>query len=117
MEKKRFGIGGWLNTEKAQNYLAYGQVYKGIVKMSLKHFKKKPEDLLKEAEEYDDSEISLLPYHDLGMLPIAFNFRHYIEVKLKGLILLKKPDLTLNTHNIDELVTQLIEISKTKRIS
>ena len=111
-----FGVGGWLNVDDAQNYLAYGQVYGTAVKTLIAHFKKPTEKLLEEADASGHPDVSLLPAHALGILPLVYNFRHYVELKLKGLILMKGGKIK-NTHNLSELLNKLIEVSGTTRIS
>src|SRR2546428_9430416 len=103
MADRRFGVGEWLDVEDAQNYLSYGEVYKIAVKTLIEHFNKPTDKLLEEADKSGDIETSILPEHALGILPLAYNFRHYIELKLKGLILMKGGKID-NTHDISTLL-------------
>ena len=116
MDERFFGVGEWLNAEEAQNYLVYGQVYGMAVKTMIEHFEKPAEKLLTEADASGRADVSLLPSHALGILPIVFNFRHYVELKLKGLILMKGEKVE-NTHDIYRLLKKLKEISETRQIS
>ncbi|MDE1818714.1 MAG: hypothetical protein KGI19_08945 [Thaumarchaeota archaeon] len=45
-----FGVGGWLNVDDTQNYLAYGGVYGATVKTLIEHFKK--QDILERQKLY-----------------------------------------------------------------
>lgn len=116
MEDRQFGVGGWLDVENAQNYLAYGQVYGMTVKTMIEHFEKPTEKLLTEADASGRADVSLLPSHALGILPLVYNFRHFVELKLKGLILMKGEGVE-NTHDIYRLLQKLKEVSGTTRIS
>ena len=118
MNMKRYAIGmkEWFESETAQNYLVYGEVYKDAVKTLIDHFDKNPKELLEHAEKFDDPGSGLLPTHAFGILPLVYNFRHYVELKLKGLILMKDEEIA-NTHDIFSLLQQLKQISDTKRIS
>ena len=118
MEDGRFVIGReeWLDSEEAQNYLLYGEVYKNAVNTLIEHFDKNSDELLEHAERFDDPESALLPRHAFGILPLVYNFRHYVELKLKGLILMKGCGVR-TTHDIYALLQKLKEISHSPRIS
>jgi HEPN domain-containing protein len=104
------GRDDWFEPEVAQNYLLYGEVYKDAVNVLIEHFDKNSNELMQHAERFDDPAAALLPEHAFGILPLVYNFRHYIELKLKGLILMKCGRIR-NTHNIDELLQKLKEVS------
>jgi len=118
MEEKRFVVGSedWLNPEEYQNYLVYGEVYKIAVNTLVEHFDKNKDELFEHAKRFDDPESALLPGHAFGILSLVYNFRHYIELKLKGLILMKGGKIGM-THDIASLLQQLQQISNSHRIS
>ncbi|MCH7560150.1 MAG: HEPN domain-containing protein [Thaumarchaeota archaeon] len=116
MQERHFATGIYLNPNKALNYLAYGEVYKSALKSLIAHFEKTDEDIQKEITNNVDSDILLLAKHDYGIAPLSFLFRHYIEIKLKGLILYKGNSFEL-THDIDKLFNQLKDIIDSERFS
>lgn len=77
MNLKNFPIDKVYNSNISYSYLAYGEVYKDAVN-SL-------------SEQFDKDNV----HHDYGILPLLFIFRHYIELKLTGLILYISGTLTL----------------------
>jgi len=81
-------------------FLAYGDVYKGII-----------EHLLNNFEEIEEN------CHDYVIIPILFLFRHYIELKLKGLLLFKKQKINVKSHNIYEPLQKIKGIQIHLRIS
>ena len=128
MDEKYYGVGSYLDIEDSSNFLAYGEVYKDTVKALLEHFSKEPpSEPLFDLEDLDDGtydaktgmdvDAQMLPIHALGILPIIFLFRHYIELKLKGFILFKGGRIKAKSHDISELLKQLKTVSKTERIS
>lgn len=116
MEERHFTIGTYLKHDKADNYLALGEVYKSTLKTLMKHFGMSDEDAQKEIDERTDPGSLLLPDHDYGIAPLAFLFRHYIEIKLKGLILYKG-DSCERTHDVSRLLEQLRNILNSERAS
>jgi len=115
MQERHFAIGTYLNSDKALNYLAYGEVYKSALKALMENFERSDEAVQNEINKGVDPYILLLPEHDYGIAPLAFLFRHYIEIKLKGLILYKGEKFEL-THNISKLLHQLKNLLNSERI-
>jgi len=116
MQERHFATGIYLNPDKAHNYLAYGEVYKSALKSLMVNFEKTDEDVQKEITNNVDPDILLLPKHDYGIAPLSFLFRHYIEIKLKGLILYKGSSFEI-THNINILLDQLQSLIYSERLS
>ena len=116
MQERHFATGIYLNPDKAKNYLAYGDVYKLALKSLIIHFEKTDKELQEIINHDIDPAILLLPEHDYGIAPLSFLFRHYIEIKLKGLILgyysCFKP-----THNIKTLLDKLKPLVGPERFS
>lgn len=116
MQERHFATGIYLNPDKSLNYLAYGEVYKSALKSLIVHFEKTDEEIQKEIIKNVDSDILLLSKHDYGIAPLSFLFRHYIEIKLKGLILSKGGSPKL-THDIDKLLNQLKDMINLQQLS
>ena len=114
MKERYFATGTYLKPDKANNYLAFGDTYKSALKTLMKYFEMSDEDEQKGIDERTDPDILLLPDHDYGIAPLAFLFRHYIEIKLKGLILYKGKSFRL-THDISKLLEQLRDILTSER--
>lgn len=116
MQERHFATGIYLNSDKALNYLAYGEVYKSALKSLMVNFERTDEEVQKEITNNVDPDILLLPEHDYGIAPLSFLFRHYIEIKLKGLILYKGVDFEL-THDINKLLDDLKNLVDSERLS
>ncbi|MCE2498709.1 MAG: hypothetical protein J4F28_06960 [Nitrosopumilaceae archaeon] len=114
MEERYFAIGTCPKRDKVADYLEFGEVYKSALKTLMRHFEMPDEDMQKEIDERTDPGILLLPDHDYGIAPLAFLFRHYIEIKLKGLILYKGGSWE-PTHDVRWLLEQLKNILNSER--
>jgi|GEM_PF-5574500 len=76
------------NFSKADVYLAYGDVYKDAIEILMDKFSKDP------------------PLHDYSLIPVLALLRHYIEIKLKGIIMYCKNPVEqkpIPGHNILDL--------------
>lgn len=109
MEERYFAAGKYPKHGKANTYLAFGEIYKSTLKTLMKHFEMSDEDEQKEIDKMTDPDILLLRDHSYGIMPLAFLFRHYIEITLKGLILYKGRSWE-QTHDISKLLGQLKNI-------
>ncbi len=88
--------------QKYEDWQQYAIVYKDAVEVLLTHLKNSGYD------------------HDCQILPLIFLFRHYIELKLKGLILFcytispdienKDIEVAMSKHGLHELLTTLESI-------
>lgn len=118
MDDRYFVVGDedWFNANDSQNYLLYGEVYKMTVNTLIEHFGKSSDELMKKMDETGDPEPAALPGHAFGIIPLIYNFRHYIELKLKGLILMKNGEME-KTHDISNLLKKLQSIAPSERIS
>lgn len=67
---------------RGDDYLQYAEMYKCTVEILL--------DVLLDDEEYNyknlNGRVNSLNMHDYSVLPLLFNFRHYVELQLTGLI-------------------------------
>ncbi len=116
MQERHFATGIYLSPDKALNYLAYGEVYKSALKSLMINFEKTDEEIQKEIIRDVCPDVLLLSEHDYGIAPLSFLFRHYIEIKLKGLILHKGGHFGL-THDIDKLLSNLKNLVESERLS
>lgn len=82
----------------------------------MQNFERTDKDVQKEITKGIDPDILLLPEHDYGIAPLAFLFRHYIEIKLKGLILYKDGNFEL-THDISYLLHELKKLITPEMLS
>jgi len=90
----------WFSGEHSdgEDWLAYASVYMSTVKMLLESFK---EEMSSNEISLDrDPEIMILPYHVLGILPILFLFRQYVELELKGLLKINNKPIDMKSHHI-----------------